>query len=283
MAKQSFLTGNFQGQTVEELRREMQFRFQRLVNHVDQLAGKRGTPEFAADVDLKTNRLMNVGTPRADTDAEQRGLSLHRPDMAGTWDAQNTSIQNLPRGELLTDAVNLEQVRGLLIASLQGSFPIGMIVLWSGSIVSIPSGWALCDGTGSTPDLRDRFVVGAGTTFNPGDTGGSDSVSLAHTHDVGSLVNSAESAHTHASGSLSTDTDATTPSATTTVDQDLAGATVAVASATHTHSHSHSVTGGSTGGGSSHTHTLSGASASALTTADNKPLYYSLAFIMKVA
>lgn len=54
----------------------------------------------------------------------------------------------------------------------------GIISLWSGSIVSIPDGWSLCDGSAGTPDLRDRFIVGAGTTFTPADTGGSS----AHTH-----------------------------------------------------------------------------------------------------
>ena len=36
---------------------------------------------------------------------------------------------------------------------------------WSGAIVDVPDGWALCDGTNSTPDLRDKFVIGAGLTF----------------------------------------------------------------------------------------------------------------------
>lgn len=55
----------------------------------------------------------------------------------------------------------------------------GTILLWSGAIVDIPDGWALCDGNNGTPDLTDRFVQGAGGTKNPGDTGGSGS----HTHD----------------------------------------------------------------------------------------------------
>ena len=69
-----------------------------------------------------------------------------------------------------------------------GIIPSGGIIMWSGSIATIPSGWALCDGTNSTPDLRDRFIVGAhsdgasGVTFStggvvsgnyaPGNTGG---------------------------------------------------------------------------------------------------------------
>jgi microcystin-dependent protein len=70
-----------------------------------------------------------------------------------------------------------------------GTIPIGGIIMWSGSIASIPTGWALCNGSSGTPDLRSRFIVGAtsdastGVTFNadtgavsgayaPGNTGG---------------------------------------------------------------------------------------------------------------
>lgn len=55
----------------------------------------------------------------------------------------------------------------------------GIIVIWSGAIVDIPAGWALCDGNNGTPDLRGKVVIGAGGAFNPGDTGGS----VNHTHD----------------------------------------------------------------------------------------------------
>jgi hypothetical protein len=63
------------------------------------------------------------------------------------------------------------------------AFVAGMIMLWSGSSASIPSGWLLCDGTNSTPDLRNRFVVGAGSTYAVNATGGSaDAILVAHTH-----------------------------------------------------------------------------------------------------
>jgi hypothetical protein len=58
------------------------------------------------------------------------------------------------------------------------TFKAGMIILWHGSVVSIPSGWHLCDGNEGTPDLRDKFVVGAGNTYNPDTTGGVS----AHAH-----------------------------------------------------------------------------------------------------
>lgn len=68
-------------------------------------------------------------------------------------------------------------------AALPPSFVTGMILLWSGSIASIPSGWALCNGSNGTPDLRDRFIVGAGSTYAVDATGGSaDAVVVSHTH-----------------------------------------------------------------------------------------------------
>lgn len=88
-----------------------------------------------------------------------------------------------------------------------GTIPVGGIIMWSGSIASIPSGWALCNGSSGTPDLRSRFIVGAtsdastGVTFNadsgavsgayaPGNTGGfvahqlSEAEMPSHTHQL---------------------------------------------------------------------------------------------------
>lgn len=48
----------------------------------------------------------------------------------------------------------------------------GMIILWSGAAAAIPSGWHLCDGTNGTPNLQDKFIVGAGSTYAVGATGG---------------------------------------------------------------------------------------------------------------
>jgi microcystin-dependent protein len=64
----------------------------------------------------------------------------------------------------------------------------GIITIWSGAISNIPNGWVLCDGNNGTPDLQNRFVVGAGNNYAVGDSGGSAS----HT-----LTNSELSAHSH--------------------------------------------------------------------------------------
>lgn len=51
-----------------------------------------------------------------------------------------------------------------------GSIPVGGIIMWSGSIASIPSGWALCNGSNSTPNLTDKFIIGAGNSYAVGGT-----------------------------------------------------------------------------------------------------------------
>jgi hypothetical protein len=77
------------------------------------------------------------------------------------------------------------------------SFVTGMILLWSGSIASVPSGWQLCDGTNGTPNLRDRFVVGAGSTYAVNATGGSaDAIVVSHTHTATSTVTDPGHNHT---------------------------------------------------------------------------------------
>lgn len=56
--------------------------------------------------------------------------------------------------------------------STSSSVPQGSIIPWYGSSENIPNGFALCDGKNGTPDLRDRFLVGAGKSYKLGNTGG---------------------------------------------------------------------------------------------------------------
>jgi len=77
--------------------------------------------------------------------------------------------------------------------SSEAGIPTGGIIMWSGSIATIPSSWQLCDGTNGTPDLREKFIVGAGdegSGYLVGDTGGETSIELtisqmpAHSHSI---------------------------------------------------------------------------------------------------
>jgi hypothetical protein len=82
--------------------------------------------------------------------------------------------------------------------TVQNRIPTGVIVMWSGSIASIPAGWALCDGGNSTPDLRDRFLVGAGSTYAVAATGGSaNAIVVTHTHTASSVVSDPGHAHNY--------------------------------------------------------------------------------------
>lgn len=69
-------------------------------------------------------------------------------------------------------------------SQLNNPIPSGAIILWSGSVAAVPTGYSLCDGTNGTPDLRDKFVVGAGNSYAPGATGGASTTGYAgsHTH-----------------------------------------------------------------------------------------------------
>jgi len=107
------------------------------------------------------------------------------------------------------------------------TIPAGMIAMWSGSIGSIPSGWYLCDGSNGTPDLRDRFIVGAGNTYAVNGNGGASTVTLvtanmpAHTHtatvtDPGHLHNWGTTNGILNSGGNATRWEATNSSAVTT-------------------------------------------------------------------
>jgi hypothetical protein len=78
-----------------------------------------------------------------------------------------------------------DNIAGIItqIPATTPSLPSGAILIWSGSIGSIPSGFVLCNGLNSTPDLRNSFILGAGNTYTVGQTGGStDSVVVSHTH-----------------------------------------------------------------------------------------------------
>jgi hypothetical protein len=149
-------------------------------------------------------------------------------------------------------------------------FPSGMIVLWSGSTGSIPSGWVLCNGSNSTPDLRNRFVVGAGDTYSVDATGGSATVTPSGTNAGTALTEAQLPSHAHSSNVFRySDEAGTNPSA---ANSGTASGKIFAAGNFGTHD---MVSTSSTGSGSTHTHTFSGNSQT------NLPPYYALAYIMK--
>jgi hypothetical protein len=87
-------------------------------------------------------------------------------------------LASIPVGAGIIPADNL---------STAALIPSGVICMWYGTIVSIPIGWLLCNGSNGTIDLRDKFIVGAGSTYAVGATGGA----ATHVHAGGSLVTQA--------------------------------------------------------------------------------------------
>ncbi len=69
--------------------------------------------------------------------------------------------------------------------------PVGIIVMWSGSLSSLPTGWKLCNGVGTisngspVPDMRDRFPLGSGLSYSQNGTGGA----ATHSHTMSVVVN----------------------------------------------------------------------------------------------
>jgi microcystin-dependent protein len=100
---------------------------------------------------------------------------------SGYEDMGTTKLWSVPYSLYASRAAVADSVAGV-----NNVLPAGIIVMWSGNPASVPPGWALCNGTSGTPDLRGKFIVG----FNPsipdydaiGDMGGS--LTNTHTHGV---------------------------------------------------------------------------------------------------
>jgi len=159
------------------------------------------------------------------------------------------------------------------------SVPKGVIVMWSGAVDQIPAGWALCDGANGTPNLKDRFVIGAGGTYAVNTTGGSTS------HQHGIAANDLNHyhgvyGHTHNYSGRTGDNN-------NVKGRDNKENTADTPDSPHSHAYS-----GTTDGGTSHTtnyaseqgftglnHSHGGATVAGGITL---PPYYALAFIMKI-
>ena len=164
-------------------------------------------------------------------------------------------------GTLLGTYDNIYGIVGVQTA-VGTTIPTGMISIWYGAIGSVPSGWYLCDGANGTPDLRDRFVVGAGSTYSVAATGGAtDAIVVSHTHTATSTSTVTDPGHSH------------------TADQPSAGSTAANGGIYYGQ-------GGNRATGTSVTSitvatATTNASAGVSGTNANLPPYYALCYVMK--
>lgn len=197
----------------------------------------------------------------------------------------------LIKSVLKTTFPNLDAPVTATPTQLNNPFPVGGIIMWSGALNAVPTGWRLCDGTNGTPDLRDRFIVGAGSTYAVGNTGGAATVTLnesqipGHTHVISATTSAAgghnhtltDPGHSHYVGSNDSLTEEGGANSQEFVRSWNAGGGPKANTNTVT-------TGISLAAVGDHTHTVS---ASAATTGggqahENRPPYFALAYIMKV-
>jgi microcystin-dependent protein len=176
-----------------------------------------------------------------------------------------------------------------------------MIVMWGGLASAIPAGWLLCDGAGGRPDLRDRFIVGAGTSYAVGDTGGQNSVNLtsamlpAHTHSFSVTANTTSAgAHTHSAGTTVSDPTHTHNPGVNIISSSSGSLAGYLPSGGGSPLYNTQIAGASTGisattsvvSAANHLHSVTIAGNTSQTGAnqsiDNRPLYYALCFIQKV-
>lgn len=147
----------------------------------------------------------------------------------------------------------------------RSDLPSGSVLIWSGAANAIPAGWHLCDGTGGTPDLRGRFVIGAGGASAPGATGGGSAHSHTLSGSVGATTLSVaqEPSHNHSA---------------MIADQRGGGTGNFEEGRGEWDWWINAWTTSYTGGSQAHTHSLSASSAAA----DHLPPYYALCYIMKL-
>jgi hypothetical protein len=210
------------------------------------------------EIDTEYNAIASAISSKAD---------LNSPAFTGT-PAGPTASAGASTTQLATTAF-------VAAAIAAAAIPTGMIMIWSGSVATIPTGWVLCNGSNSTPDLRDKFVIGAGNSYAVNGTGGSkDAIVVSHTHTLSATTSSAGS-HSHLTG--------------TSTQLNPFGVSVARYGYADTWTNVAGANGGAAGYDTNtstvaaHTHTVSGTtdSTGSSGTNANLPPYYALCYIMK--
>ena len=124
--------------------------------------------------------------------------------IASKADLNNPTFTGTPAAPTAAIGTNTTQLATTAFVIANG-IPSGGIIMWSGSVISIPTGFNLCDGTNGTPDLRNKFIVGAGSTYAVNATGGSaDAIVVSHTHTATSVVT--DPGHTHSLNQIPSNT-----------------------------------------------------------------------------
>ncbi len=216
---------------------------------------------FAAKDSLSTGNPAKIikGT---EIDAEYTAIASAISSKA---DSNSPTLTGTPLTPTASAGTNTTQIAStaFVTTAVSGIIPSGGIIIWSGSVASVPSGWYLCNGSNGTPDLRNRFVIGAGSTYSVAATGGSkDAIVVSHTHTATSTVT--DPGHLHTIGTA--DGNFAAPSTYPAKRQDVSTADGSYNSGSQTTGITVATTNASTGS--------SGTDA-------NLPPYYALCYIMK--
>lgn len=132
---------------------------------------------IASEDGLRWNGTKFVNTPMynktqvySKTESDAKYVTPYNASLTGTPSA--------PTPEVSSDSTQIATT-----AFVRDIIPSGVILMWSGSIASIPAGWYLCNGSNGTPNLMDRMVIGAGSAYAVSATGGNkDATLVSHSH-----------------------------------------------------------------------------------------------------
>jgi len=149
--------------------------------------------------DLRVNTNLTYNTSSQVIGGKISSISNHDTDDLSEGSTNQYFTTARARASVsATGDLSYNSSNGQFSVSVPSAFVSGMIILWSGNTGNIPTGFVLCDGNNGTPNLTDRFVVGAGAAYGVGATGGSSSVTLStanlpsHNHSF-----SGSSSHSH--------------------------------------------------------------------------------------
>jgi hypothetical protein len=129
-----------------------------------------------------------IRVPQTDTAGLLLPNAAERADKIFAFDSDGNPAMLEP--DLSAYDIDRAYVQLLVTNALNQALPRTIVLPYAGSLLEIPEGWQLCDGTNGTPNLADRFIVAAGPTRPAGSTGGAATVvsGAGGAHDHGALT-----------------------------------------------------------------------------------------------